>query len=297
MKAAYLKLPLDKLEKLRDLLYKHYSYCRLCPRDCRVDRSKELGYCGASSLVKISYSPHFGEEDVLVGRGGSGTIFFAHCNLGCVYCQNYELSVQGRGRPVSDEELAKAMLRLQDLGCSNINLVTPSHYLPSIIGALVIARKKGLKLPLVYNTGGYESLEILQLLDGIIDIYMPDFKYLDEKRGALYSDAPDYGSITSQALIEMDCQVGGIKTQGGLAKRGLLIRHLVLPEGQEDTKRILDFISENLSSDVLVNLMAQYYPSYRAREFKELSRRIDYYKYSQLLAYARNLDLRLVQGG
>lgn len=277
---------------------KHLVRCRLCPHECGIDRTIGMGFCRTRDRASVSsYGPHFGEEDVLVGYRGSGTIFFANCNMRCVYCQNYEISFCGRGKEVTNEELAEIMLRLQnDYRCHNINLVTPTHVVPNILAALNIAVQKGLRIPLVYNTSGYERIETLKILDGIIDIYMPDFKYWDPERGRNYSKVANYSERAKKALIEMDRQVGGLKVDDrGIAYRGLLIRHLVLPGGLEDTKKILRFIRENLSPDCLVNVMGQYFPAHQAYKYEELNRRITYEELHEARTFARELGLNLAE--
>lgn len=275
---------------------KHLRECCLCPHACKVNRKESSGVCRAPHQpIVASYGPHFGEETPLVGRHGSGTIFFGFCNLRCVYCQNYDLSFGGTGEPVSGEQLASIMLKLQnDYHCHNINFVTPTHFVPGIVEAVAIAADRGLTVPLVYNCGGYESLETLALLDGIIDIYMPDFKYSQPERSQKFSQVKDYPEMAKQALKEMDRQVGGLKVNAdGIAFRGLLIRHLVLPGGLEDTIEVLNFIREELSPDCMVNLMDQYYPAHQAHCYEELSRRITRKEYLAAYAHAKKLGLRL----
>ncbi|MFA5518615.1 MAG: radical SAM protein [Spirochaetota bacterium] len=282
----------ERIEKA----YSLFSECKLCPRECNVNRRMKKGFCQAGDeLIVSSYAPHFGEERVLVGRRGSGTIFFGYCNLRCVFCQNYELSFDGRGRAVSSSDLANMMLFLQNsYGCENINLVTPTHFLPHILEAIFIAAQKGLKVPIVYNCGGYESKESLEILDGVIDIYMPDFKFTFSESAKKYLKAPDYPQVVKQALIEMDRQVGGLKTNiRGLAKRGLLTRHLVMPGGEDESKNILSFIKENLSSDCLVNVMGQYYPTNQAYLFPEINHRLSNQEYLAVRRYAEKSGLRL----
>ncbi|MEO0129495.1 MAG: radical SAM protein, partial [candidate division WOR-3 bacterium] len=237
--------------------YKMLNPCRLCPRECRVNRlAGELGNCKAGINPKVSsYHQHFGEEYCLVGKFGSGTIFFAHCNLHCVYCQNYDISQHGIGREISIERLAEMMIELQALGCHNINLVTPTPWVPQIVVALSLAQQNGLKIPIVYNCGGYESIETLKMLEGIIDIYMPDIKYGDNEKGEKYSKVPDYWDVVRQALKEMHRQVGDLVIENGIAKRGLLIRHLVLPNGIADSKNCLAFIANEISKNSFVNIM------------------------------------------
>lgn len=274
----------------------HLTECNLCPHECNVNRIEELGLCRAThEVIVASYGPHFGEERPLVGKNGSGTIFFGYCNMGCVFCQNWQLSFRGEGRIVSNEELAEIMLLLQNYyNCHNINLVTPTHFVPNILEALYIAAQKGLRLPLVYNCGGYEKIETLKVLEGVIDIYMPDFKYFLSERGLRYSRVKDYPQKAKRALKEMDRQVGGLKTdEKGLAYRGLLIRHLVMPGGLEDTKNILRFIKDELSPDCLVNLMDQYYPAHNAYEYDEIAKPLSPRDYREAYNFAMSLGLRL----
>jgi len=270
-------------------LYKMLENCTICPRNCKVNRIKdELGFCkvGKDSFIS-SVGPHFGEEPELVGRSGSGTIFLTQCNLKCIFCQNYDISHLGMGREVSLEELADSMIYLQKIGCHNINFVTPTHQVPQIIAALEIAIKKGLNLPLVYNTGGYDSVETLKLLDGIFDIYMPDFKYWDPQVSKKYSKAPDYPEVARQVFKEMFRQVGDLVIdERGIALRGLLVRHLVLPEGLAGTKGVMHFIATELSKNTYVNIMDQYRPCYKAPENPPLDRRISYEEYKEAVEIA-----------
>jgi len=247
-------------------LWERMNPCELCPRRCRVNRSKgEAGFCGIGPLpVVSSVGPHFGEEGVLVGLGGSGTIFFAGCNLGCIFCQNYDISHHRCGQKVTIEQLAESMLHLQDAGCSNINFVTPTHVGPAIAAAIELARKDGLGLPTVYNTGGYDSVETLKLLDGLIDIYMPDMKYSDAEAAEQLSSAPDYPQVNRSAVKEMHRQVGDLQIVKGLARRGLLVRHLVLPNGLAGSFPIIDFLAEQVSPKTVINVMDQYRPCYKA---------------------------------
>jgi putative pyruvate formate lyase activating enzyme len=273
-------------KELIDEFYNLLSPCRICPRECKVDRLKrEVGNCKAGLEVKISsYHQHFGEEPPLVGKHGSGTIFFTHCNLHCVYCQNYEISQLGMGRQVILEELARMMLRLQNLGCHNINFVTPTPWVPQIIKALIIAQEKGLNIPIVYNCGGYESVETLKLLEGIVDIYMPDIKYADNECAEKYSGVQEYWDVVRPALKEMHSQVGDLVVENGIAKKGLLIRHLVLPNNITGSKKCFEFISQELSKNTVVNPMAQYYPTFKADQSQEINRRITAQEYQQVLA-------------
>ena len=292
---SYLKLHEDRtLSERVKQLRSVYESCHLCPRDCRVNRMKgQTGRCLASSQVKVSSAAaHFGEEAPLVGKYGSGTIFFSNCGLRCIYCQNYSISLEGEGIEISDSRLAETMLKLQKLGCHNINLVTPTHYVPNIVSALQVAITMGLRIPLVYNTGGYERLEILQLLEGIIDIYMPDCKYMDPAYAAKYSDeAYNYPYYVKIALKEMYRQVGDLRVEKGIALRGLLIRHLVLPNRIAGTEEFLKFVSENLSDTTYLNIMRQYRPEYKAFEYPEIARRITSKEYKEALDWAEKFGL------
>ena len=258
------------------LARKHLAECDLCARYCRVNRVSTTrgAVCRTGDeAVVSSFMPHHGEERPLSGWGGSGTIFFSWCNLRCVYCQNHEISWEGQGRPVSAEELAAMMLALQSQGCHNINFVSPSHVVAQILEALVIASAEGLRLPLVYNTGGYDSPESLALLDGVIDIYMPDVKYGDSAKARKYSKVRDYVEVNRAAVREMHRQVGDlVLDEEGLALRGLLVRHLVLPNGLADTEDVMRFIAEEVSRDTYVNIMGQYRPCFRAGQYPELAR-------------------------
>jgi putative pyruvate formate lyase activating enzyme len=266
------------------------SPCQVCPRHCKVDRRQDdkRGFCrvGVRALVS-SFSPHLGEEPPLVGVGGSGTIFLASCNLACVFCQNWEISQARWGREVTDEQLAGAMLGLQALGCHNINFVSPTIYVPQILAALPYAVAGGLRLPLVYNSGGYDSLEALRLLDGIFDIYMPDIKYADEAFARKYSLVKDYYPVARAALKEMHRQVGDLATEDGVAVRGLIIRHLVLPARLAGTAEVMRFIAQELSVHSYVNVMAQYRPENKAQSYPELSRRISAEEYQEAIEMAR----------
>ncbi len=259
-----------RIEKAWNIL----NACNLCPRKCGIDRiSGQTGFCKTGEKAYVSsYNPHFGEESPLVGKNGSGTIFFTHCNLLCNFCQNYDISHEGRGEEITCEQLAGMMLFLQNSGCHNINFVTPSHVVPQILSALETAIEKGLGVPLVYNTGGYDRVETLKLLEGIFDIYMPDFKFWDPKVAELTCEAQDYPEIARNAILEMHRQVGDLVIdKSGLARRGLLIRHLVLPHGLAGTRDIMKFIAQKVSSNSYVNIMPQYRPCGRAFEVKELS--------------------------
>jgi putative pyruvate formate lyase activating enzyme len=253
-----------------------------------------LGYCRApAKLVVANWGPHFGEESCLVGVGGSGTVFLAGCNLRCVFCQNHDLSHQVHGSRWNVEDLVYAMLRLADGGCENINFVTPSHYAAPIAEAIAAARARGLAVPVVYNCGGYESVETLQLMAGLIDIYMPDFKFWSEDSGRRYAEAPDYALRAREALQEMHRQVGDLVIDHEVARRGLLVRHLVMPEGLEEGRAILDFLAAEISPRTFVNIMDQYRPLYRAIEFAEINRRPTTDEIVLLASHAVSLGLRL----
>lgn len=275
--------------------YAIFERCQLCPRKCGANRLKgEKGFCRAPArAVVFSAHPHFGEERSIVGQNGSGTIFFSHCNLRCVFCQNWPIAHEGRGQEISDEDLAEMMLYLQRIGCHNINLVTPTHMMPCIINATRIAMKKGLSVPLFYNTSGYERVEILRILDGIVDIYKPDMKYMDpDKAGKYSSGAYDYPEVVKKAVLEMHRQVG-IHTVDirGIAIRGLMIRHLVMPNRVAGTEKFVKWVSENLPKSTYVNIMSQYRVEYRAFEFPEIARGITVQEYLEAMDIAERYGL------
>lgn len=268
--------------------------CRLCPRDCRKNRLKgEIGICKAGAeLMVSSVFPHFGEEPPLVGYFGSGTIFLTYCNLRCIFCQNYDISHGGEGKEVTTNELTDYMIYLQRLGCHNINFVTPTHFASQIISTLPKAIEMGLELPLVWNCGGYESVDVIKLLDGIVDIYMPDFKYSSSASAKKYSKAPDYPDIVKEVLREMHRQVGVLKMDSrDIAYRGLLIRHLIMPDGIAGTREAMEFISKELSPDSYVNIMDQYRPCYKAFDHPEIARRITTEEYEDAVRFAREAGL------
>ena len=270
------------------------SPCRVCPRACKVDRlGDEKGICrtGAKAVVS-SYAPHFGEESPLVGSGGSGTIFLTHCNLLCVFCQNYEISHLGQGIETEAGQLASMMVSLQRQGCHNINFVTPSHVVPQILAALPKAIEKGLSIPLVYNSSGYDSVGTLKLLEGIFDIYMPDFKFWTRESGKRYAKAPDYAERARKAILEMHRQVGDlIIDEEGVAVRGLLVRHLVMPGSLDETREILRFLAWEVSVDTYVNVMDQYRPCGKASEFPPIDRRLGNDEFQMALNLARSAGL------
>lgn len=256
-------------------LWDRMDPCTLCPQNCRAHRSRgQTGFCGIGDEPLVSsVGPHFGEESVLVGPGGSGTIFFAGCNLHCVFCQNYDISQHRVGRPASVEPLARAMLDLQRMGCSNVNFVTPSHLAAPIAAATELARDSGLTLPTVYNSGGYDSVETLRLLEGLIDIYMPDMKYADAGVAEELSAARDYPEHNAAAVKEMHRQVGDLQVENGLATRGLLVRHLVLPENLAGSLKIIDFLACEISPHTTINIMNQYRPCHQAHLHPQINRR------------------------
>jgi len=293
---AFLKAEREgRLAEVEGSLWEYFRACRLCPRQCGADRiSGETGICSSTARLKIaSYGPHFGEERPLVGSGGSGTIFFSHCNLLCCFCQNWQINHRGEGDFASHEDLAAMMLSLQRRGCHNINVVTPTHVVPHIVKALRLAIRKGLAVPLVYNTGGYDDLEVVRMLDGIVDIYLPDFKYQDGALAAKYSsDATDYPEVAAAVIKEMHRQVGELRMDSrGVALRGLIIRHLVLPDNIAGTDRFVDWVAKKLTRGTYVNIMAQYRPEHRAHRYPELSRRITMEEYRQAILWARQAGL------
>ena len=272
--------------------------CVVCPRGCKVDRrADERGLCAVGrDAVVASYFPHFGEEDCLRGSNGSGTIFFSGCNLRCVFCQNHDISWQLRGERAGSDRLAGMMLELQAIGCHNVNFVTPEHVVPELLAALPLAVERGLRLPIVYNTSAYDSLDSLRLLEGVVDVYMPDFKVWTRERARTYLKRADYPDVAREAIREMHGQVGELVVdERGLARRGVILRHLVMPGMLDETEAILRFVADELGTGTYVNLMAQYYPSGRVgrEEFAELDRRLFREEYEQALAIADDLGLRL----
>jgi putative pyruvate formate lyase activating enzyme len=316
MYPSYLNVSKKELNLRIEKLFKILEKCVICPRKCHVNRLKgEKGYCQLGYLPMVSaYHPHFGEETPLVGKCGSGTIFMTSCNLSCVYCQNYEISQLRIGEEVSFERLAEMMIELQNLGCHNINFVTPTPQVPAILKSLEIAIEKGLKIPLVYNTNSYDSLEVLKLLDGIVDIYLPDAKYSDDKVALKYSKAPNYFEIMKKAIKEMHQQVGdliisNLKSQNsklklksqnfeniaeGVAIRGLIVRHLVLPNGLAGSEKIFEFIAKEISKNTFLNIMSQYWPAYKAHQYPELSRRITKEEFQEAINLAKKFGLKRI---
>ncbi len=287
---AYVKLLHSHvLEQRVAQAYQELGKCKVCGWECAVNRLEgERGVCRTGKRAMISsYGPHLGEEDPLRGWRGSGTIFFTRCNLRCQYCQNHDISQTDNGRKVEPEDLAAIMLELQDAGCHNINLVSPSHVVPQILAAVLIAARAGLHLPLVYNTGGYDSLSSLQLLDGVVDIYMPDMKYASPQIGLRYSKVRDYPKVNQAAVREMHRQVGDLQIdEHGLATRGLLVRHLVLPNNLAGTQKVVQFLVEEISAETYFNLMDQYRPAYKASQYPQLNRRVTQTEYQQAFQFA-----------
>jgi len=283
-----------KLRERIDAAVSLLKNCSVCPRSCNVNRlDNDVGKCRAPREAMVSsYGPHFGEEAPLVGRHGSGTIFFTNCNLRCLFCQNYSISQLGEGQKVSKKELAYIMLFLQARGCHNINLVSPTHVVPQVLEALELAAESGLHIPLIYNSGGYDSVDTLQILDGVIDIYMPDMKYDDEVTARELSGVENYPEINKAAIKEMHRQTGDLEIDGeGVAQRGLLIRHLILPHGLAGTKSIMNFLSNEVSRNTYVNIMDQYHPCYKAFQIPSLRRRISSTEFHEALSLAQEAGI------
>ncbi|MEE8547825.1 MAG: radical SAM protein [bacterium] len=292
---AYLEMDPDKLQARVEELGRLASPCTLCPRGCGSNRKEgEKGYCGTGYLpIVSSVHPHHGEESPLSGLRGSGTIFLTNCNLGCTFCQNFDISHLGRGQIISVRELASSMLSLQQVGCHNINFVTPSHQVHTIVEAVSFAARDGLRLPLVYNTGGYDSIETLKLLDGIFDIYMPDLKFTDSLTAATLADADDYPEVIRKAVSEMHSQVGDLVTdEKGIAHRGLLVRHLVLPDGLAGSQEAFRFLAEDISINTYLNVMAQYRPCHDAVGQPVIGDRLQQSEYLNTLELARKWGLK-----
>ena len=267
--------------------------CEICPHKCKIDRTKQIGRCKATDKVKIAlYSIHNFEEPCISGIKGSGTIFFSNCNMNCIYCQNYEISQLGKGKEITIQELADIMIKQQEKGVENINLVTPTSYTLQIIEAIKIAKQKGLKIPIVYNTNGYENVETLKLLEGYVDIYLPDLKYYNDEISKKYSKVDNYFEIATKAIKEMYRQVGHpILDENGIMKKGLMIRHLVLPNNIENSKNVLRWIKENLDNNIYVSIMAQYFPTYKAKETEDLNRKLIKKEYEEIENYLYDLNL------
>ena len=272
---------------------KELECCTICPHNCKINRTKNPGRCKSTDKIKIAlYSIHNFEEPFISGEKGSGTIFFSNCNMNCVFCQNYEISQLGRGKEITIEELANVMIKQQERNVQNINLVTPTSYALHIVEAIKIARKKGLEIPIVYNTNGYESVETLKLLEGYVDIYLPDLKYYYDDLAKKYSKVDNYFEIATKAIQEMYRQVGTpVLDENGVMKKGLMIRHLILPNEVQNSKKVLKWIKENIDSNVYVSIMAQYFPTYKAKEIPEIARKITKEEYEKVENYLYELDL------
>lgn len=269
--------------------------CTICPHNCSINRNTgKTGRCKSGNKVKIGlYSTHDFEEPCISGENGSGTVFFSNCNMNCVYCQNYEISQKGKGKEISIEDLAEIFLKQQEKNCENINLVTPTSYVPQIIEALKIAKKKGLNIPIVYNTNGYENVKTIKMLDGFIDIYLPDLKYAENKKAKKYSKIDNYFEIATSAILEMIKQVGKPEfDENGIMKKGVIIRHLVLPENIENSKKVLKWISDNIPKEIYISIMAQYFPTYKAKEdekYKEIGRKLSKEEWKEIEDYVEEL--------
>ena len=286
-----------ELENRVNLLKKMLANCELCSHRCGVNRRNgERGYCKTlDNVVTAGAESHFGEEEELVGRFGSGTIFFSYCNLKCVFCQNYEISYCGAGKEINVKQLAEMMIGLQNNKCHNINLVTPSHVVPQIVEAVFIAAQNGLNIPIVYNSNGYDLTDTLKLLEGIVDIYLPDIKFSDDTVAEKYLGVKNYYTIAKAAIKEMYRQVGNLKTDSeNIAYKGVMIRHLVLPENLAGTEKIMKFIAEEISENVYVNIMKQYYPEYKAYEFKEINRMITSQEFKYAINAAKSTGLNRI---
>lgn len=268
--------------------------CTICPHNCGIDRTKYAGKCKSTDKIKIAlYSIHNFEEPCISGKNGSGTIFFSNCNMNCIFCQNYEISQLGKGKEISIEKLADIMIEQQNRHVENINLVTPTSYALHIIEAIKLARQKGLKIPIVYNTNGYENVETLKLLEGYVDIYLPDLKYFYDDLGYKYSNVNNYFEIATEAIKEMYRQVGIPQIdENGIMKKGLMIRHLILPNQIENSKNILKWIKDNIDNNVYVSIMAQYFPTYKAKEIEGLNRKLTQKEYKEVENYLYELDLQ-----
>ncbi|MBM7854000.1 putative pyruvate formate lyase activating enzyme [Desulfohalotomaculum tongense] len=294
---AYRKMSITELKRRTRLAVEKLADCTVCAQHCHVNRLEgQLGFCRAGrEAVVASYGSHWGEEEVLVGQNGSGTIFFSYCSMSCEFCQNCEISYHGEGRDVTASELADIMLSLQQTGCHNINLVSPSHFVPQILEALVLAVEEGLNLPLVYNTGCYDDLETIKLLDGIVDIYMPDIKFSDDQNGKKYASAPRYFTVAREVVKEMYRQVGDLqKDDRNIARRGLLVRHLVMPEDLAGSEQVVQFLANEISPDTYLHIMKQYYPAHRAGKYPELNRPVYNREHRWAVKKAKEAGLRRI---
>ena len=275
-------------------MLKEFNKCNICPHNCNINRNNgKIGRCRATDKIKIAlYSTHNFEEPCISGEKGSGTVFFSNCNLNCVYCQNYEISHMGKGKEITIEELSKILLKQQEKGVENINLVTPTSYVPQIIEAIKIAKKEGLNIPIVYNTNGYENIDTIKMLDGYIDIYLPDLKYAENKLAKEYSKVDNYFEIATKAIKEMVKQVGIPKLdERGIMKKGVMVRHLVLPNNLENSKKVLKWLVENLPKEIYISVMAQYFPTYKAKEIKEINRKLSKKEWEEIEEYIEKLGI------
>lgn len=275
-------------------MLKELNKCNICPHNCNINRNDGIvGRCRATDKIKIAlYSTHDFEEPCISGEKGSGTVFFSNCNLNCVFCQNYEISQLGKGKEITIEKLANIFLKQQEKEVENINLVTPTSYVPQIIEALKIAKKEGLKLPIVYNTNGYENIETIKMLEGYVDVYLPDLKYAENELAKKYSKVNNYFEIATEAINEMVKQVGVPKIdENGIMKKGVMVRHLVLPNNIENSKNVLKWIVENLPKDIYISVMAQYFPTYKAKEIKEINRKLTIEEWKEIEDYIEKLGI------
>ena len=275
-------------------MIKQLDKCEICPRKCKVNRNNnQIGWCKSTDRVKIGlYSTHNFEEPCISGDKGSGTVFFSNCTMNCIFCQNYEISQLGKGKEISIEELSNIFIMQQEKGVHNINLVTPTSYVYQIIEAIKIAKVKGLNIPIVYNTNGYENIETIKALNGYVDVYLPDLKYAEEKLATEYSGAKNYFEVATKAIKEMIKQVGKIKlNEDGIIQKGVIIRHLVLPNHIENSKKVLLWIKQNLPNDIYVSIMAQYFPTYKAKENQELNRKLTKKEWEQIEKYVEEIDI------
>ena len=273
---------------------KELEKCSICPHKCNINRNKgKVGRCKATDKVKIAlYSVHDFEEPCISGEKGSGTVFFSNCNLNCIFCQNYEISQLGKGKEITVEELAEIFLIQQEKEVENINLVTPTSYAPQIIEAIKIAKEKGLKIPIVYNTNAYESVETLKMLEGYIDVYLPDLKYTENNLAKKYSNVENYFEVATKAIEEMIKQVGTPNLDGnGIMKKGVMIRHLVLPNHIENSKKVIKWITENLSKEIYISIMAQYFPTFEAKEHENLNRKLTKEEWEEIQKYIEELKI------
>ena len=269
------------------------SKCEICPRRCKVNRYEKKGYCGCNDKIRIALvSKHYFEEPCISGKNGSGTIFFSNCNLNCIFCQNYDISQGGKGKDVTIERLAEIMIEQQNRGANNINLVTPTMYVEQIIKAIDIAKNNGLNIPIVYNTNGYEEVETIKKLKGCVDIYLPDFKYFSNELAIKYSKVPNYFEKATSALLEMQSQIDEYVFDGGIMKKGIIVRHLVLPNHIQNSKNVLKWIKDTLRDDIYVSVMAQYFPTYKAVDDELIGRKLSFSEYKKIEQFFYNLDIK-----